>query len=682
MEKIEKTVSTLCRQCDMHCGITVQFRDGRPEKVAGLKTNPFSRGFICAKGKAVLDWVTHPQRILTPLKRQADGSFKEIAYTDALNEIADRMLAIKRRYGAEAMGIWIGEALGFLHQPQYARRFIQAFGSPNYFSADSVCFSAVFIAYHLVKGYWGSFPDFENARAMLLWGINPMVSYPPYMRAIERAKKRGAKLIVIDPIKSETAKQADLFIQIRPGTDGALAWGLANCLIEHDWYDHEFVHGYATGFNAFSAYARKFSPKVVADTCGVSEKTLSQVAGLMAEAKPAVSQLTGISLEHHVNGVNTIRAIASLSGLCGSEDVKGGELWPKEIKTNNLCIHDQKASFGQRPTGADRYPLLYGLCGQCHSLTAMDSMLGEGEYPLRGLIMSGANPVLTNPNSKKVEKALGSLDLLVSRELFHTRTSRLAHYILPNASFLERSELYCYAGQQRVAISNKVFDIPGVTDDYTFWRDMAGILDLGDACFPWKDQDAVNRFILEPSGIDLDELKNMPKGWVYDSFEYKKYRRQSFPTPSGKYEFACRGLLGKVVPELPEYHDPPYLVRSGSDYPFILITGGRKKNFFNSRYLNVPRLREKITGPHVEISPADADRLEVGNGDWVNVASRIGSIKIQVRILEEGKILPGFVQITHGWDAANVNLLVDDQELDPISGFPNMKTIPVKIENL
>jgi anaerobic selenocysteine-containing dehydrogenase len=676
----EEYIPTLCRQCDMHCGIVIHLIDGAPKDVSGLATHPTSRGFICEKGKAAIDWITHPDRIRKPLKRKNDGTFIEIPYTDALNEIAGKMLQIKGEYGPAAMGVWIGEALGFLQQPDYARRFIHAFGSPNFFSADSVCFSAVYMAYHLVKGYWGSFPDFENSKLILLWGTNPKISYPPYMNAIERAKKKGATLVVIDPRISDTAKRADVFIQLRPGTDGALAWGLARYLIEHNLYNHHFVSTHSSGFPAFAQHARKYSPEVVSGQCGVHKDSIAIVAHLMAEAKPAVAQLTGISLEQQVNGVNTIRIIASLSGLCGAEDAKGGELWPKVMNRNSLSISCRVPPSEKNPIGADTFPLLYDLCCQCHSLTAIDNMLGSDGYPLRGLIVSGANPILTNPNSDKVEKAFSSLDLLVSRELFHTKTSDCAHYIVPGSSFLERSELYFYADHQRVGISNKVITIPGINDEYTFWRDLSGLLGFKKKYFPWKDEDEVNRFILEPSGIKLEDLKQTPAGIIHNTVRYKKYRFESFPTPSGTYEFSCQYASSSGIPEIPEYNAPRYIDHPDPEYPFICITGVRKRFIFNSRYHNLPRLNERISEPAVEMNPEDARKLNLKNEDRVMVATRIGKIELRVHVLGEGEILQGVVQITHGWDEANVNKLVDDSNVDPISGFPDMKTIPVKID--
>lgn len=682
MEVTPKKVPTLCRQCGMHCGINVHFVDGVPTRISGQKNHPINRGVVCSKGRSAIELANHPDRILTPLKRNIDGSFEKITYENAIKEIAAKIQDLVEKYGASSIGVWIGEALGFLQQPEYARRFVHALGSPNYFSADSVCFSAVYMAYHLVKGYWGSYPDFENSKLILLWGTNPKLSYPPYMKAIERAKRKGAILVVIDPRKTESAELADVFVQPYVGTDAALAWGIANYLIKHDLYDHEFVSKYSTGFDTFSRYANDFAPSNVAKICGISEGKVTQIAELFGKSKPTIAQLTGLSLEQQENGINTIRIITSLSGLCGAEDTKGGELWPKEITVNHLNYSDEIAGFHQKPIGAEKYPLLYQLCGQCHSLTAMDNMLGIGDYPLHGLIMAGANPVLSNPNSRKVAKALQNLDLFVSREIFHTKTSAYAHYILPAATFLERSEPYYYPDLQTVAMSNKVIDFPEIRDEYAFWRDLAKELGFMDPCFPWKNEEAVNRFILEPSGISLEALKNKPEGIQYDSIEYKKYQSKPFPTPSGKYEFVCRDKSDENVSEIPEYHTPQYIKNPNTVYPIILITGARKQQLFNSRYQNLSCFTHNPTIPEIEINAQDAKQWNITNGSRVKVSSKIGEIEINVHVLDTSKILPGLVQITNGWDEANVNVLVDDTDVDPISGFPNMKMIPVKIEVL
>ncbi|MEK6193852.1 MAG: molybdopterin-dependent oxidoreductase, partial [Deltaproteobacteria bacterium] len=361
----------------------------------------------------------------------------------------------KERAGARAMSTWTGEAIGFLQQEAYARRFIHGFGSPNFFTADSVCFALRLMANKTCQGYWTYPPDFERADMTILWGANPAYSHPPFMQRINKARRRGAKLIVVDPRCTNAAKKADLFLQARPGTDAALAFGLIRYLIRENAYDRDFVSSYSRGFDELAAYSKKFTTGYVAQQTGVSEKTINEMQRMVLQSLPRCVSFPGISLEHQVNGFNTIRAIASLSALCGALDIEGGEPWNKEIRVNDLNPLDKEQFNTMGPAGYARYPLFYEVMQKCHSIPGIDYMLGKGDYPKMGLIFAGTNPVLTNPNSKKVAEAFAGLDLLVARDLFMTESAKLAHYVVPAASFLERSELHFYSDVQRVGLSKK-----------------------------------------------------------------------------------------------------------------------------------------------------------------------------------------------------------------------------------
>ena len=428
------SIPTLCRQCAHHCGIYVHVKDGRVAKISGNKCHHENLGMVCPKGREIPQWVYHSERLRGCLKRTAKGGFTAIAYDDALDEIARKMLDIRDRSGARAMSAWTGEAIGFLQQEAYAQRFIHAFGSPNFFTADSVCFALRLMAYQTCQGYWSYPPDFERAGMTILWGSNPAYSHPPFMQRINRSRRQGGKLVVVDPRRSVAAKKADLFLQVRPGTDAALALCLIRFLMHEKAYDQEFVRSYSLGFEELATYAEKFSLSYVAQQTGVSEQVLGQMQDLMLQSLPCCVSFAGISLEHQTNGFNTIRAIACLSALCGAIDTKGGEPWNTDILVNHLNPLSDGQFKEMAPAGYAHYPLFYDVMRKCHSLPGIDYMLKEAAYPIEGLIFSGANPVLTNPNANKVVKAFSNLDLLVARDLFMTESAKLAHYIIPTPS--------------------------------------------------------------------------------------------------------------------------------------------------------------------------------------------------------------------------------------------------------
>ena len=674
-------IPTICRQCDMRCGINIHLENGKISKITGLKTHPQNAGFVCPKGKAIIDTVYNKERLFKPLKRNADGSYKEISYENALDEISEKMLEIKNKYGTRSIGVWKGEATGFAQQEEYARRFIHAFGSPNYLPVDSQCFSSRYIAYWLMQGYYNTPPDFENSKLIIIWGSNLPISHTVYMREIMKAKSNGAKLIVIDPRRSELAQKADIYLKIRPGTDGALAWGIINQLIINKGYDFNFVKNYTIGFEPFSEYAKNFELSYVELKTGINKNTISEVANLISQRKPFITNYVGVSLEHQSNGVNTIRAIVAIHGLSGSIDVKGGEIWPESPKIRSLTLYNELPLIDLKPIGIDKFPLTYYLRHDCHTITAIDYILGKGDYPLRGLIVTAGNPVNTNANSQKVYNAFKSLDLLVVHDLFITETAKLAHYILPAASFLERSEIHYYTNFQTIALSTKILNFPNVTDEYTFFHDLAYKLGFGDRYFPWKNEEEVNRWILEPAKITIEELKKHPEGIQYKPFSYNKYKKKPLPTPSGKFEFYSNYLKKMGYPELPVWDEPWYMKNEDENFPFILITGTRMMNFYHSRFHNIDKFSKKEPFPYLTINSEDAKKLSITDGQKVIIRSKIGFVEAYAKIVGRDYILPGVLEMPHGWEGLeNPNRLTFDKVNDPLSGYPLLKSIPVKIE--
>ena len=675
-------VQTLCRQCGMHCGVNVHIRDGRIVDVSGQDEHPINRGSICVKGQVAKELFYHKDRLLKPLKKKSDGSFGEISRDQAFDEIAEKILNIRKTHGARSLAVWKGEAIGYLQEEDYARRFIHAFGSPNYLSNDSACFNGRYLGFLLVHGFWNSHPEFEHSDLTVIWGSNLSASHPTYMREVVRAQKGGAKLIVIDPRLNKTAKKANIVARPKPGTDGALVWGLCRHLIQTETYDKEFIKQYCIGFEAFARYAERFTPDYVQQQTGVDSATMRAISDMIVENLPRISIFPGIGLEHHENGVNNIRTLACLAALCGAVDIKGGFTWPEALGERKLSMCEEVSLHHEKPIGADKFPALYEYRWECHTMTAMDYMLGQGEYPLKGVIMTAANPAINNPNTKKVVKALSSLELLVVNDLFLTETAKLAHYVLPAATFLERSELHYYPKYQSVALTQKVAEVSGVHDEYALWHDLAQRLGFGQQYFPWENEEQVNRWILEPTGITLEDLKKHPAGIVYKPERYQKFKSQPFPTHSGKVEFTSQYLKDRNLPEISEYVPPRYLRHPSDDYPLVLNTGARNPLYYHSRYHNIEKFRKTSQTAEVEMNPEDARQLGVENGERVRVTSEIGFVEVDVKIVDAEQILPGFVEIPHGWQNGNVNLVTYDNINDPISGFPLLKAIPVRIEKL
>ena len=685
---IEKgTLPTICRQCDMRCGIQVEVEHSRIAKITGMKAHPQNRGRLCPKGPAAIDTAYHPERLLKALKKNSSGSFQEISLEQAMAEIAERLAAIGEKHGKRSIAAWHGEALGFAQQEMYPRRFLHALGSPNFLSVNSLCYVSRYIAYRLVQGYWNACPDFRNARCILLWGTNPPVSHFTFMHAIEQALRRGAKLVVIDPRSTEISRKANLHLRPMPGTDGALAWALMQRLIETGQYDREFVAEHSVGFDQAAAYAKEFTLEKVSRITGVPIEQIGECERLIVAGSPRSINYVGVSLEHQENGVNAVRAIACLGGLIGAVDREGGDPWPEALGERSLALYDELPLLDLEPVGAADYPVLYDFYKECNTMKGVEAMLGEGPYPLHALIVSGGNPVNTNPNVSRVAEAFRQLDLLVVRDLFQTETAALAHYVLPAASFLERSELHIYSHYQWVSMSRRILRIPGVLDEYSFWRDLAHRLGFAERYFPWRSEEEVNEWLLEPTGITPRQLQQHPEGREYKAVRFQKVSQQPLPTPSGKFEFVSRYLEDLGYPALPIY-EQPYYVRNAEkapvkNRPYLLISGARKRVYLHSRYRNIPKFRRRHPRAEIELHPADAATLGVKEGELVRVSSEIGSIDLPAKILGGDEILPGLVQITHGWEGGgNVNRLTFDNITDPISGFPLLTSIPVQLERI
>ena len=675
----KQTVQTLCRMCDDRCAINVYLEDGKIVDIDGYKDHPWNRGRLCVKARAAVDMVYHPDRLLKPLKKTKKG-FEEIPLKQALDEIAEHLVAIKEKHGARSISIWKGEAVGFAQEEEMARRFVHALGSPNYFSNDSMCYNGRYFGYRLVEGVW-PVPEYENSRCIVLWGANPPHAHPNMTQMIMRARKAGAKLVVVDPRMSAIARQADLHAALKPGTDGALALGLIQQLIESGGYDREFVENYTVGFDALAEYAKAFTPDAVQEQTGVPAAVVREIARAMAVAAPRVTVYVGNGPEHHENGINNIRAVACLDAILGALDREGGNRMVDAFQGKHLTLYEEIPLEHLGPIGADRFPVLYGFRQECHTMTAMNTILSGEPYPLRAIILTAANPSMTNPNTLKVREALESLDLFVVRDLFMTETAELADYVLPAASFLERVELHTHAKYQRVTMTHKILSYPDVQDEYQFWHDLAHRLGIGEY-FPWEDENELTRWILESAGISLELAAAHPEGLEYAPIRYQKWEKEPFNTPSGKVEFSSQYLKDLGYPALPEYKPPAYLESPDPDYPYVLITGARKLIYYHSRFRNIKRFRTAIPGPEVELHPEDAAALGVADGDRIRITSRIGNVEVPVKIMSASEILPGTLQVTHGWKEANVNLLTHDDRFDPISGFPLMKAVEVRLEKV
>jgi len=670
--------------CGMLCGIDVILEDGKVVEIKGNENYLANNGRICIKGSSGLTQLYHPDRLMKPLKK-VNGEFVEIELEQAMDEIGAKMKALQESYGTASVGVWKGEGTGFAQQEELARRFAHAIKTPNYFSNDTQCYAGRYISYNLNYGTWPA-ADFRNTQLSVIWGTNAPASHSYWMQDVNIGREKGAKLVVIDTMYTDMARVADLYIQIKPGTDAVLAWGLIQQLIEQDVVDMDFIKTYTHGYEELASYAKEFTPEFVEKYTGVSPEDLQTIVDMYKVATPSVTSWCGTGLEHQGNGVNNVRTVAYIDALIGAVDVPGSMVTLDGFGPSHLEI-ELDEDLVELAIGKKEYPVLYGQRGECHTLLLMDQILSDKPYPFKGLVMTAANPVLTNANSQKVVEALSHLELLVVKDLYMTETAKLADYVLPAASYLERSELQYNGINQLVKLTEQVVDF-GLQNEYDFFKGLADRLGASDL-IPWENEEALNRWLVEPTGMTLEELASHRDGYQFKPLTYNKIQEaqargeRPFNTKTGKIEFTSEYLRDMGFEPLAKYATAPKYIDSPEEaYPFVLMTGARKVMYFHGRYRNIEQINKVMPEGLVEIHPEDAQALSIVDGERVRVVTDNGALEIKAKVLHEKEIHPGAIQITHGFAKANVNKLVGDGTRDPISGFPALKSVPARIEKI
>ncbi|MDO5689801.1 MAG: molybdopterin-dependent oxidoreductase [Tissierellia bacterium] len=671
----ENTIISVCRMCGNLCGISVKVKDNQVLSISGDPSSPVSRGRICIKGSTAPQSLFSSRRLKKPLKKNAQGKFEEIPLGQALTEIAAKLEQIQSDFTPRSIGIWKGEGVDFQQQEAIARRFTTALGTPNYFSNDSQCFSGRYLAHKLNYGDY-LIPDLENTKLILSWGSNSPMSHVSTMRQINEGRKKGAKLVVIDTRFTELARVSDLFLQVKPGSDIYLAYYIINRIAKRDLFDSDFLAAYSLGSSELFNYAQQIEDSIIFKETGLSEDALDPLDAMLTESVPQITSIAGTGLEHQANGVNTLRAITIIDALVGAIDIPGGMLLPHSPPIQELTLYDSINLDHLAPIGAGKYPILYAIRKEAHTLTLMEQILTGKPYPFKALIMTGANPVLTNANSEKVKRALGSLDLFVVKDLFLSETAELADYVLPAASYLEREELFVDPYTQTLRLTSKCIDL-GLQTEYELFRELSRLLGI-EKYFPWETDEELNQWLLETTDMKVDDLKKSPSGLYYGKRVYNKHRdpARGFYTPSKKVEISSSILSNFGYDGLPIATPAP---TTDENYPLILSTGARKQIFTNSKNRDIPLFMEIMPRGYVEIHPFDAELLGISTGDPVTVQSRTNQFQTQAFVTQEHELQIGYVQHIHGFAKENVNRITNDDDLDPISGFPPLKYIPVRI---
>ncbi|WP_309493228.1 molybdopterin-dependent oxidoreductase [Candidatus Hecatella orcuttiae] len=670
---MKRTVKTICQACHCECGVLVHVENERVVKIEGDPAFPLNRGFICVKGEKYSEFVEHLDRLKHPLKRVGErggGKWRRISWDQALNEIAEKLTEIKEKYGSES----IASIHGTGPRPTLYSTclLVYALNSPNVGSVDlHICFAPSLIAENCTFGKSVMMevgPDYENANCIVVWGGNPVVSHPPRgMEIIEAKQKRNVKLIVIDPRKTVLASQADLWLQVRPGTDVALALGMIYVILEEELYDKEFVEKWCHGFDALKEHLKQYPPERVADITWISAEKIKEAARIYATTKPAVLHHR-VAVEHNLNSTQTNRALAVLIALTGNLDVKGGNLFSVNLEGyvgDELLLGVGKEARALRPDpslekrriGSNVYPLTSGeeaLLPFVNSLLLIDAILTSKPYPVKALFCGGGNPVINIQNSKKVWETLKKLELLVVVDFFMTPTAELADYVLPAAMWLERDDGCNLSYVNYIAARQKVIEPPSEC-----WHDMKIVIELvkripwaNRRFLPWNSVGEFNDWRVKGLGITFESFKK--KGHIMTPLKYKKYESEGFKTPTGKVElystilekYRYDPLLTYVEPPESPVGSPEFL----EEYPLILITGSRHINYFHSEGRQIPSLRRLAPDPEIEIHPETATKMGIKDGDWVWVETpQVKGERVKFKAKLTAGIHPMVAHARHGW---------------------------------
>jgi anaerobic selenocysteine-containing dehydrogenase len=604
--------------------------------------------------------------------------FEPISWDQALDEIAAKLGALKDEFGPGALGFFCGSVgVENIEMVALSHRFKAAFGTPNYFSVESICYRMRIRCRQIT---FGKYPVEElDSNLYFLWGHNPAESDFPLALAIEKNLKKGSKVIVVDPKRIPLADRAEMYCAIRPGTDGALALAMMNVIINEDLYDHEFVEKWTYGFDKLVPHVQPYTPEWAEKITMVKADDIRKLARTLATTKGAAIYQGTCTQDQQANGTQTNRAISILQVIIGGINVPGGWVISPRLMLKNIGLPIQEA-----PLGCDKYPLFYELWGRT-SPYGIQNMVPESiPDKLKAFIVVGGNPIVTMPDTNRLREAFKKLECLVVYEQFMTETAQLAHYVLPATSHLEGWSLaynynvcHCmpYLMIREKAIE-PVGECRGIMDLYKGLAERLGMDDV----FPWESEKALVEDELSPCELSFEFLNQESPGGAF--YQEKKYgvNEGDFKTPTGKIEIYSQAVADVGFDPLPTYLEPNKTPQGklwdelGERYPLILSCGQRNIFYTNSQMHHLKSIQEQSPRPLAEIGPETAAQYGITDGQEVIVESDRGEARMWASVSD--RVMEGVVLVPHGWhNEGNCNLLTDCQDREPIMGYPTWKSI-------
>lgn len=679
-------VPGVCSLCPSGCGVLVRVADGRVVKLEGSPMHPVNVGALCPKGQAAPELLYNPDRLTSPMKRdRASGQRTPISWEEAIQLVADQLQAAREAGHPESVAMLYGDTRG--QQRSFFQRFMDAVGSPNFVSKESLNTAAAKLGMWLTQGTY-ALPvyDLENSNYILSFGANLLEAGWNPQRTISgwaygrRGRANRNKIVVIDPRQGIHGSKADEWIPIKPGADAALALGMAHVIIKSNLFDSDFVHNYSFGFEDFTGEGGKtrkgfktfvlenFDPKKVEQITGVSAITISRLAGEFASNRPAVAILPGKGglLNGSVSGVYAAMAVHALNALVGSIEAPGGVLTQQYFPVPGYPAlpKDAAAEKGLKAERVDGAGTVFPLAR--HAYQAVADRVLDG-YPLDVLFLYDANPVFEVPGGEKFARAFEKIPFIVSFSTFMDESAELADLVLPEPTFLERwgddyIEGFGYPGVAlRQPVIEPLYDTMNTCD---FLLKVAEKMGGSVAkAFPWKSYEEVLQFRLKDIGTDWETFKELGV-WLTPGYRYAKrggerwfnvIGRDRLRAPrDGYFDFYSRelfALLGKKnkadlakygITQTGDATALPHIEESAyaGEGEFLLNVFTLMALGPRSEAANMPTLQE-ISGMTVretwdswlEMNPQTAEAMGLKEDDWVNVESPFGRISTRVKLV-------------------------------------------------
>jgi anaerobic selenocysteine-containing dehydrogenase len=665
----ETVVRAACpHDCPDTCAMLVTVKDGVAVKVQGDPDHPFTDGSLCTKVSHYTERTYAPDRLLHPLRRvgpKGKGEFERISWDQALDEIAARLKALAAEDPQQIMPLSYAGTMGMLQYMSMDRRFFNRLGATQL--ERTLCSSAGKAGIKAtLGGSYGMDPEhYQDAKLIIIWGSNPITSNLHFWSRAQEAKRRGAKLVAIDPYRSLTAEKCTQHIALLPGTDGALALGIMNVLVTEGLIDRDYIEKYTLGFDRLQEVLPNYTPEWAANICGLEVQEIVQLAREYGSTKPAAIRLN-YGMQRHAGGGMAARTIACLPALTGAwRDPAGGIL----LTTGDNYQFDH-AKLERPDLMPARKPRVVNHSKLGEALTAANP-------PVRAVIVYNNNPVAVCPDSSQVLKGFAREDLFcVVMDSFLTDTADYADIVLPATTQLEHTDIHKSYGHLYVLANNPAIAPVGESlPNAEVFRRLAARMGYTEECFRDSDDDLARQAIgsghANLAGMDWETLKK--NGWQRLALPktFAPFAKGGFHTPSGKCEFYSEALKAQGLDPLPGYTPPAELPSSNPElakkYPLNFLSPP-VRNFLNSSFANLKRFRDAEGEPSLELHSADAAPRGIADGDRVRVYNDRGSHVLRARVNDKPRrgvvVAPSVWWRKHSPDGRNANDLTSQRTAD------------------